>query len=391
MKTKTCLLRLTEHENSLLTAKSRVLGISKSKLFRDGAFIHWKKSEPNYGMLLELYKDGTPESRSMIVDLLFEYYRLMGYPHRILSPDELRQNMRTLSVTKNPLLDNDHLQSNTTGLAIANHFHHHMVKVRCLTNYRSPYDQFVNDELLRDSINRWMELEKKPSPSGLRRILRTRDKVRSVVNFKPAIAKYFYDNYCPHNGRALDPCAGYGGRLAGCIASNKGIAYQGIDPQGDTGVGNMRLASFYSQQREIEREWRFGFDFTLGCAEDIMKDLPCESSDLIFTSPPFFDVEKYDTDPSQSYIRYPVYEEWKKNFLAELAKESSRIVRIGGHVIFNVKNYKSMTIADDLCDYCQESGLRLIKTYQMRLANSEYNRKEGQNNWHTEPIFVFKR
>ena len=390
MKTKTCLLRMTEHEHYLFAAKSKILGTNKSTMFRNGAMAYWNgHAEPDTDMFLKLYQDGSSEEKSTIVDILFKYYRIMGYPHRNLSADELRRNMRTLSVTKDPLLDNGHLQSNTTGLALANHFHHHMVKVRCLTNYRSPYDQFSDDDLLRDSINRWMELGQKASPSGLRRILRTRDGVRSVVNFKPAIAKYFYDNYCPHNGRVLDPCAGYGGRLAGCIASNKGITYQGIDPQGSTGVGNMRMASFYSRQKGIEREWKFGFDFILGCAEDRMKDLSDKSCDLIFTSPPFFDVEKYDTDSSQSYIRYPVYEEWKRNFLAELIKESSRIVKTDGHVIFNIKNYKNKAIADDLCFYCQESGLRLVKTYQMRLVNSEYNRKEGQNNWHTEPIFVF--
>jgi len=390
MKTKSCLLRLTENENSLFSAKSKILGTNKSNLFRNGALQYWNgHSEPDAASLLQLYQEGTNEDKNNIVNILFEYYRLKGYPHNNLSTEELRKGMRTLASTKDPLLEDNHLQSNTTGIIIANHFHHHMVKVRCLTNQRSPYEQFIDDDLLKDSINRWMELDNKVNPSGLRRILRTRDGVRSVVNFKPAIAKYFYDNYCPPDGKVLDPCAGYGGRLAGCIASNKGISYHGIDPMGETGVGNMRLASFYSRQRGIERNWKFSFKFDLGCAEDVMPTLLDNNYDLVFSSPPFFDVEKYDTDPSQSYLKFPTYNKWCDGFLRKIAKESYRVVKSGGYVILNMKNYKKMMIADDLCGYCREAGLRLVKTYKMRLANSEYNRKQDQIKYHTEPIMVF--
>lgn len=390
MRTKTFLLRLTETENNILTTKSSILGLDKSTLLRNGAFAFWDGKGFDADALLKEYQNSDENNKIAMVDLLCRYYRFKGYPYNKLSSTDLLRGMKNLSCTKSPFLDNNHLQSNTVGLTLANHFHPHMVKVKCLTKYRSPYEQFSDDDLLKDCINRWMELGKKPNSSGLRRILRTRDGVRSVVNFKPAIAKYFYDNYCPKNGRVLDPCAGYGGRLAGCIASNKGISYHGIDPQGDTAVGNMRMAAFYSKQAEIERMWKFDFRFDLGCAEDIMPTLTENCYDIVFTSPPYFNVEKYDTNPNQSYLRYPSYEKWRKLFLEKIIVESGRVVKKDGYVIFNVKNYKNMAIADDVCYFAELAGLQLIKTYKMRLANSEYNRKEGQDNWHTEPIFVFQ-
>ena len=40
-----------------------------------------------------------------------------------------------------------------------------------------------------------------------------------------------------------------------------------------------------------------------------------EHFDTIFTSPPYFNVEKYSDEDTQSYIRYKDIDSWNKNFL----------------------------------------------------------------------------
>jgi len=390
-KTNTCLLRLSETEQNTILFKSKLLGINKSKLFRNAALAYWNNNF-NGSELLELYQNSNEQDKALLVSVIASYFRQKGYPYTELTDFQLEREMQRLSNTKCPWLPNDHLQMNTTGLALANYFHPHMVKVKCLTNYRSPYEQFEDDDLFRDAINRWLQLGKKPDPSGLRRILRTRDGVRSVVNFKPAIAKYFYDICVPEGGRVLDPCAGYSGRLAGCISTDKDIFYHGIDPDGRTASGNMQMAGFFMKHHNIcgEREYKFRFRFDLACAEDIMPELEKSSYDVIFSSPPYFNVEKYSTNPNQSYLRYPEYGLWRDNFLRKILIESVRVVKDGGSIIFNVKNYKKAPIADDLCMIAETLGLKLLKQYEMRLANSEFHRQSGTPTWHTEPIFVFR-
>ncbi len=381
IKSKSLILRLTEKENSILDCKSRITGTTKSDIIRDSIRSFWPGDfDPD--QLLESYVNADADGKESILHLLTDFFHSAGYPHRKMTNEELSKGMTTLSKTKTPLLEEDHLQVNTVGLTIANYFHPHMVETKCGTQ-RTPYEQFSDKPLLYDAIRRWLDLGKKPSSSGLRRILRTRDGVRSVVNFKPAIAQYIYQNYCPENGAALDPCAGYGGRLTGCISTNKNIHYHGIDPHGRTAIGNVRLASQYAN------DWRFGFKFDLGCAEDIMPTLPCMAYDLVFTSPPFFNTEKYSNESSQSWVRYPTYDEWKCSFLAKIIQESRRVLKSGGVLILNVKNYKRMAIADDTVDLASQNGLELVKTYQMRLPNSDYQLTEVSK-WHTEPIFVFK-
>lgn len=384
---KSVIVRFTERERKALDRKSTLLGSSVSDILREGAWSHLPDSLDS-NMILKQYQQADENEKGEIVDVLFKYYRHYGYPYAELSPFQLTREMEKLCGTKNPELPDNHLQSNTVGILLANYFHPHMMKVRCLDRYMSPYDLYMNDTKFRDAIKRRLDLGQKANAAGIRRILRTRDGVRSVVNFKPAIAKFIYDRYCPENGKVLDPCAGYGGRLAGCIASNKGIQYHGIDPDGNSATGNMKMAAFFREVREIERSFNFEFKFDLGCAEEIMPHLKDESYDVIFTSPPYFDVERYSSSPDQSYKKFDTYDKWRQGFLRQIIEHSSRLINSQGHVIINVKNYKNMKIADDVLSFASDIGLKLQKTYHMRLANSEFYRHEDVPKFHTEPIFV---
>ena len=90
-------------------------------------------------------------------------------------------------------------------------------------------------------------------------------------------------------------------------------------------------------------------------------------------------------------MRYPDYPEWRDKFLLVLLHESKRVVKNDGYIIWNLKDYKNAPIASDLCKAAERLGLRLIKTYQMRLANSEFHRQDGKPMYHTEPIFIFQK
>lgn len=391
-KSNSCLLRLSDEENDLLTFKADLLGLSKSALLRVAAEAYWSE-DFSARKLLGLYNEGDEKTKQLIVSVLADYFTRKGYPHNVLSDNQLKQGMQTLANTKSPLLENDHLQTNTIGLALANHFHPHQVNVRCIKNYRSPYEQFADKDLLKDAINRWMEMNKKPDPSGLRRILRTRNGVRSNVNWKPSLSLFLYNTYAPKNGWVLDMCSGFGGRLCGLIAANKNLLYHGIEIDSETCIGNARLAGFYHKLYDIgiekTRTWKFGFKMDLGCAEDIMPTLPDETYDLIFTSPPFFDVEKYSSNPAQSYLRYPEYTTWRDKFLFTLVKESFRLCKRKGYFILNLKDYKKYPIATDGIKFAKSVGYHLIRTFRQRLSNLEYHRKEGNPTFHTEPIFVW--
>ena len=62
----------------------------------------------------------------------------------------------------------------------------------------------------------------------LRRMLSSYTNVKRVSNFRPTVAKAIYERYSPENGTVLDPCAGFGGRLLGCLTLSR--HYVGYEP-----------------------------------------------------------------------------------------------------------------------------------------------------------------
>ncbi len=339
-KSSNVIVRLTETENALLKEKSKLYGLTVSNIIREASLSYSPKTEPNFEHTFNQFQKATDQEKDSLVNIVFDYYRRTGYPHRKLNNTELQKEMLNIASSSDILLEDNHLQINSNGISIGNYFHPHMMGVKC-NRYMSPMTLYDNNELFKKALRRVMELGKIPAPYNVRRILRTRDGVRSVVNFKPVIARYIYDTYAKPNSKVLDPCAGYGGRLSGAIAANKGLKYTGIDPDGRTIVGNTKLGAFYASQFDIDgtKEWDFDFRLIMGCAEDEMKKIE-EKYSLIFTSPPYFNVEQYSNDPTQSYIRHNTYETWRDNFLKVIIKESHRLLENDGYLVINVKNYK---------------------------------------------------
>lgn len=392
-KTENIILRVDKRHHSLIKLRSEFFSTKKSEYIRNAVLSHWEddKKNTNFKRCRDLYLESDEENKQHIVDMLFEYYRRTGFPYHILNDKEKIAAMNRLMNTKDVLLDNNHLQMNVTSVELANCFHHHMMEARYNDKSLTPLETYLSDISLKDCIQRWLELGNVPNPSGIRRILKTRDGTRSVVNFKPSISKYIYETYVPEGGVVLDPCSGYSGRLVGCISANKGIKYHGIDPDGRTACGNTECASFFSKFYDIlgNREYNFGFSFDLGCAEDIMPELD-RKYDLIFTSPPYFNTEIYSPEGNQSCHRHKAYRAWLDGFLFKVVDESYRILKDDGRLILNVKNISDKyCIADDLLRYCDVQW-ELERTYYMRLANSEYHRN-GDGTYHSEPIFVFSR
>lgn len=388
-KTSNILIRVSDKEHNIIKLKSKLFGLKKSQLIVSSTMSSWIEPDNNDGFkqILEEYKKATYSDKEIIVDLLFEYYRNFGFPHTNISDSQKLNRIERIINTKSVLLPNDELQQNVVGIELPNSFHPHMDNVKYSSgNLCSPMETYRDDLKFKDCIKTWLELEKKPNPAGIRRILKTRNGSRGITNFKPAISQYIYKTYCPQGGAVLDPCSGFSGRLVGAIASNKSIHYTGIDPEEQTGIGNMKCASFFKSHYD------FRFSYHMSGAEDTMPNLKENSYDLIFTSPPYFNIENYSNSTSQSHNKFSTYNSWVENFLSLIVSESKRLLKKDGYLIINTKDYEKYPIASDLLKICEKTNFNLIKTYKMRLANNEFNRnKKGQSNFHHEPIFVFKK
>ncbi len=194
----------------------------------------------------------------------------------------------------------------------------------------------------------------------------------SPTNFRPCIAKAIVEAFCPEGGIVLDPCAGYGGRAAGTMAANR--IYVGVDPHPKAENGVMGV------QNEMGGKAQF-FNAPF---EDV--SLGLLQADLVFTSPPYFSVEKYANDTTQSWVRYPSWEQWLEGFLRPFVEKSFAHLKTGGMFCINTKNIRMgrayYPIGDELIKAANTVGFSLDRTLELPIGRIGKNPK-------SEPLFVF--
>lgn len=128
----------------------------------------------------------------------------------------------------------------------------------------------------------------------------------------------------------LDPSAGWGDRLISAIAYGK-CDYTGVDPS----------ECMHPKYKEIVDTLGATSDkkYTLikGGFEDV--DIAKDSFDLVFTSPPFFDLEDYGKDEGQSMLKFKTFKEWKDGFMYPFLQKSINALKSKGHMALYVNDY----------------------------------------------------
>ena len=171
---------------------------------------------------------------------------------------------------------------------------------------------------------------------------------------------------------------GYGGRLLGSIIAD--VNYIGTDPCTETFEG----------LKEIREDWK-GLNRTIELhklgSEEFKPDR--NSVDLCFTSPPYYDWEKYSDEDTQSYIKYPTREEWLNGFLLETIDKCHYGLKPGGILALNVANTKRIK-------NFEEETLRLAKMVDFKHIDTWYLQLSTQlkgevGNVKRESIFIFKK
>lgn len=152
----------------------------------------------------------------------------------------------------------------------------------------------------------------------------------------------------------LDPCAGWGDRLLGFMASDvRGVVdvdpntalgaeypkirdwVKSIDPSATNFQHHYIPAPFEDIPRDdLVRKLLQMRTPTVDIADEDVRAFPREDGyDLVLIAPPYFDLEVYvpnDTAGTQSISRYPTFEEWFNKFLIANLKKCGEQLRVGG-------------------------------------------------------------
>lgn len=310
-----------------------------------------------------------------IIDGLFDYYRRFGYPHYSYNATEKAKELDKIrAFDYGQLISDGTIRQTMHGLGLAWSYFPHALSVR-VGKMLTPSEVFEDDDLLRKALARRLKRGTYISHSGIRKAIRTYSGVQAVSNFRPTAAAAIYDSFAPEDATVWDCSCGFGGRLLGAIASRNVATYIGTDPGADTMTGLHELAADLSGVTDVKLH-------QVG-SEDFVCDP--QSVDLCFTSPPYFDTERYSNEDTQSWVRYGSPSDWNEGFLRGTIESCRSALKSSGWLILNVANVTSHpTLVEDTIRIAVESGF--AHTTTLRLALSSI----AKGGYKYEPVLVFK-
>ena len=183
--------------------------------------------------------------------------------------------------------------------------------------------------------------------------------------FKPNVSKVLYDKLRSKN--VLDFSAGWGDRLAGFYASETAEYYVGIDPRKENHPIYIEQSEFYDTHRSMF-EPKKKVEFIELPAEDVDYTKYKDKFDTVFTSPPYFSVERYSYDDTQSWVRYKEIDDWNKNFLQKTIENLWCSIKSGGYLLVNIADVFARTGSDKgMVEICNP-----MNDFLSTLSDSEY-------------------
>ena len=221
--------------------------------------------------------------------------------------------------------------------------------------------------------------------------------VRKVANFPPKEARDIYFRYFPNYKETktklniLDTSCGFGSRMSSVLLS--GHNYFGIDPNEELQDKLYQCARFYYDNGFIDENQKCVL-YTQG-SEVLIEDLE-DKIDVSFTSPPYFNLEKYSDDHSSSTNNYNNYLLWVKSFVIPTIKNTYRYLKVGGYAMINIKNInKKETCYDDFYKaFSNINGFEYVETFDLKISKKQYGMqyedKKGEIK-NSEPIMCFRK
>jgi hypothetical protein len=189
------------------------------------------------------------------------------------------------------------------------------IRVQCkFGNYLSPFEYYQKNKNKYKTTN----------------ILELREKLfletRFCNNFRISVILTILKTFKVK--KYLDISAGWGDRLLASLLYKVKL-YCGVDPNKD-------LHQYYNQMIETFATEKTKKNFIL--LEDGFETatLPKVKFDLVFSSPPFFDLEKYSNYEKDSLTKYKTEKSWCDNFLMKSIYKAFKFLGKNGHMILYI-------------------------------------------------------
>lgn len=329
------------------------------------------------------------------------HYRKVGFPFpRLSEHQKIREYNRLIYSDPESIAHDDYIYPSSAGIALAWTYFPHAFAVQCKDSL-SPMEAFNDDYMLGRVVAKTLLLDGYVTDATLRKTIKIASiktapdkptrRIQAVSNFRPLAAAVLYNRYCPQGGRIYDMSCGFGGRLLGFYTS-KASTYIGVDPSTPTFNGlNKIIADVNRYQQSGVLKLRYPKDEIRVVQSGSEDYVPGDNDiDVCFTSPPYFNTEKYTDEDTQSWKKFGEYDSWLNDFIRKTFENCWVALKPGGKLIVNIANtYRQKTLADDTHDVAKSIGFVPVEI--LKLVFPIIMSKTGQALNKTEPIFVLEK
>lgn len=172
-------------------------------------------------------------------------------------------------------------------------------------------------------------------------------------NFSNSLARQIYQDYCPQGGVVLDPSGGWGDRQAGAAASGVVRHYIVIDPN------EALYAGYSAMKRSIAGSMKVTV-LSIGAQElpYLLDDgrSAAETVDLVFTSPPYWNLEIYSKASTQSSSIFDSYESWMEGFMYQSIERAYYRLKKGRKYMLHIRDIRGHKLVQPINEKMKSLG-----------------------------------
>ena len=351
-------------------------------------FIKFDGYESVYNHLDTFTNEQYDRDPDTVIDEVFKIYRSINLvPITYYTEDGIRETINNLCLaTANPIQNNVLGLGNNQGQALCRFMFPNMMTAEPKgRGSNSLKDRFFDDTKLKRAIKicfQYREGEHLVRPIAMRRALELVTG-ENIQNFKAFNARSIIEELCPiFGGRIYDYSAGYGGRMLGTCTSRMHYEYLCAEPNTETVKYLEYLASFLRSEIKIN---------CIGSEEYQPHNI-----DLAFSSPPYFNLEKYCDEPTQCMVKFNTLDEWFGGYVEPTMEHIYKCLNKDGIFATNIADYKTpkgeFKIVSKWIETAEKIGFSYQNTIKMLLNTRPgvgNNKKESSSKF--EGIYVFRK
>jgi hypothetical protein len=112
--------------------------------------------------------------------------------------------------------------------------------------------------------------------------------------------------------------------------------------------------------------------------ENVLDRLKENQYEMCLTSPPYYDLEVYSHEDTQSIKNYKTYEEWILHFIKPIVDYvCSHVTKYSCWSVKNIRTDKQYNLLDDVIKIHAENGWKLERQFSIKKSTKLKNDAEG--------------